>query len=64
MADSASESSSANEVEPEAWKFRNSETSASVLDKAGMEAAKEVSATGCSWASASPTAASRGTSFK
>ena len=48
MADSASESSSAREVEPEAWKFRNSETSASVLDKAGMEAAKEVSATGCS----------------
>ena len=42
MADSASESSSAREVEPGAWKFRNSETSACVLDKAGMEAARKV----------------------
>lgn len=48
MADSASESSSAREVESEAWKFRNSETSASALAKAGMEAAKEGPATGCS----------------
>jgi len=48
MADSASESSSACEVEPGAWKFRNSETLSCVLDKAGMEAAKGGPATGYS----------------